>query len=267
MTMADLSVTLIQSDLQWENTAANLESLDRQIDALAEDTELIVLPEMFSTGFSMRAVALAGTMEGEAIGWMKRKARQKRAALTGSLIISEQGRYFNRLLWVLPNGRTAFYDKRHLFSYGDEHHHYSAGDKRLIAGLKGWKIALAICYDLRFPVWLRQSNDPASRYDLLVCVANWPESRATAWNTLLRARAIENQCYVAGVNRIGTDGHGTTYAGDSCLINPLGEVLTINHGGQAALTERLSRTHLEQIRRQFPFLADADRYVLKKNNP
>lgn len=264
--MADLSVTLIQSDLRWENTAANLESLEKQIDALPEDTELILLPEMFTTGFSMRAVALAGTMEGEAVRWMKRKAREKRAALAGSLIISDHGHYFNRLLWVLPNGRTAAYDKRHLFSYADEHLHYSPGDKRLIARLKGWKIALTICYDLRFPVWLRQPVDPASRYDLLVCVANWPESRAGAWNTLLRARAIENQCYVAGVNRIGTDGHGIAYGGDSCLIDPLGEVLTIRHGQQATLTQRLSRTHLEEVRRRFPFLADADGYVLKKNN-
>jgi predicted amidohydrolase len=264
--MADLSVTLLQSDLQWEDTAANLQSWDRQIDAVPEGTELIVLPEMFTTGFSMRAVALAGTMEGEAVRWMKRKAREKRAALTGSLIISEQGRYFNRLLWVLPNGRIACYDKRHLFGFSDEQLHYSAGDRRLIARLKGWKIALTICYDLRFPVWLRQPTDPASRYDLLVCVANWPESRASAWNTLLRARAIENQCYVAAVNRIGTDGHGISYVGDSCLIDPLGETLATSHAEAAMLTGQLSRTRLEQVRRQYPFLADADGYVLKNNH-
>ncbi|MFZ1262437.1 MAG: nitrilase-related carbon-nitrogen hydrolase, partial [Chitinophagaceae bacterium] len=216
-TMSTLTITTIQANLHWEDKAANLQMLEEKINSIKEKTEIVVLPEMFSTGFSMKPELLAETMEGETLQWMKRIAAEKKIILTGSLIIADTVQtgiagpcYFNRLIWMLPNGQCGIYDKRHLFAYAGEDNHYTAGTKRLIASVKGWKINLLVCYDLRFPVWARQTpslpGEGEAEYDVLIYVANWPERRIHAWKTLLQARAIENQCYVVGVNRVGKDG-------------------------------------------------------------
>ena len=262
--MQPLTVSLIQTSLHWENKAANLAMLEEKIMGIRDRTELVILPEMFSTGFSMRPETLAESMEGEAVQWMKRVAAQKKIILTGSLIIEEGGQYFNRGVWMLPNGQYGVYDKRHLFAYAGEDQHYSGGTQRLIASVKGWKIHLLICYDLRFPVWARQQSvDGTPEYDLLIYVANWPERRSSAWKTLLQARAIENQCYVAGVNRVGNDGHGIYHSGDSMLIDPLGEILYHKNGEEDIFTCTLEKTKLKEIRDKLPFLKDADRFNIR----
>ena len=221
--MSSLTITIIQTDLSWENKAANLQRLKEKIVAMEERTEIVVLPEMFSTGFTMHPELFAESMEGETVQWMKEMAENNKIIITGSIIIEEEGHFFNRLVWMLPNGQMGYYDKRHLFAYGEEDKHYSPGNKRLIASVKGWRINLQICYDLRFPVWSRQqSSETESEYDLLIYVANWPERRSHAWKTLLCARAIENQCYVAGVNRVGKDNKNVYYSGNSLVIDPLG---------------------------------------------
>ena len=262
--MADLTVTLIQTAIHWEDIEANLQMLDQKIDSIQEKTELVILPEMFTTGFSMHPEKLAEEMNGRAIQWMKKKAAEKKMIITGSLMVyeSREKRYFNRLLWVLPTGQSAFYDKRHLFAYAGEDKKYAPGDKKLIGQVKGWKIYPVICYDLRFPVWLRQPVEPENRYDLLVCVANWPASRSVAWSTLLQARAIENQCYVAGVNRTGTDGNGISYAGDSCIVDPVGTMLITRGSEESIFTYTLQKENIEKTRDQFPFLNDADHFSI-----
>lgn len=263
MAQQDLTISLIQTSLHWEDKAANLRMLEEKIYSIKEKTEVVILPEMFSTGFSMKAGALAETMDGNTVGWMKRVSKEKNIVLTGSAIIEEAGNYYNRLIWVLPNGQTAFYNKRHLFAYGDEHNHYTAGDKRLIASVKGWKINLLVCYDLRFPVWARQS--PASNdyeYDLLIYVANWPERRSHAWKTLLQARAIENQSYVIGVNRVGDDGNNIHHSGDSMVVGPLGEIFYTKNEEEDIFTITLDKQKLTEVRKQFPFLNDADDFLI-----
>lgn len=261
--MKDLTVTLIQTQLHWENKAANLAMLDAKIDAIPVRTEVIILPEMFSTGFSMEPEKLAETMEGETLQWMKRKSREKHVIIAGSVIIEEGGQYYNRLIWMQPNGVFGKYDKRHLFAYAGEHQHYTAGDQRLIAQVKGWKVCLAVCYDLRFPVWARNQviNDQAA-YDLYINVANWPERRNTAWRTLLQARAIENQSYVIGVNRVGEDGNKIYYSGDSSIIDALGEIIYHKAHDEDIFTYTLKKEPLEQIRSKIPFLKDADRFMI-----
>ncbi len=261
--MSTLHFTIIQTDLHWEDRLANLAMLEKKILSIKEKTEIVVLPEMFSTGFSMEASRLAETMEGETVNWMKRIAAEKKIILTGSVIIEgEPGKYFNRLLWVLPNGQYGIYDKRHLFAYADEDKHYQSGDKRLIASVKGWKINLLICYDLRFPVWARQQSNEAPEYDVLIYVANWPERRAEAWRSLLKARAIENQCYVIGVNRVGKDGKDISYSGESMVIDPLGEILYTKKDEEDIYTIALDEDHLKHIRERFPFWKDADPFHL-----
>lgn len=262
--MADLDLTLIQADPSWENARGNLAALDGIIRTLPETTEIVLLPEMFSTGFTMDAGALAQPMTGDTVSWMSRTARERNIILTGSVIISEEERFYNRLLWVLPNGTIGQYDKRHLFAYAGEDAVYTPGHKRLIAQAKGWKICVSICYDLRFPVWLRQPAAPEQRYDLLICVANWPRSRADAWTALLRARAIENQCFTAGVNRTGTDGNGILYAGGSCVFGPGGEALLLAKDKEEALRCTLKKERISEIRQQFPFLDDADQFSILK---
>lgn len=236
----------------------------QKIDSIKTRTEVIVLPEMFSTGFSMQSSRLAETMDGSAVQWMKRKAREKNVIITGSLIIEENGAYFNRLIWMLPNGTYGTYDKRHLFAFADEHNHYRAGEKRLIAQVKGWKICLNICYDLRFPVWARNTiqEDGAPAYDVLVNVANWPERRSTPWKALLQARAIENQCYAIGVNRVGNDGNNIYHSGDTSLIDPVGEIIYHKAHDEDVFTYTLSRSHLDDLRTKFPFMKDADRFMI-----
>lgn len=271
-----LTISTVQTDLKWENREHNLAMLGEKILALKEKTEVVVLPEMFSTGFSMKPELLAEKMDGQSIAWMKEIAAKKRVILTGSLIIEDEGHYFNRLLWMLPNGQYGYYDKRHLFAYAHEHEHYSAGNKRLIASVKGWKINLQVCYDLRFPVWARQSHsspkqedgdltkkDGKPEYDLLICVANWPERRNIAWKTLLAARAIENQCYVVGVNRVGNDGNNIYHSGDSMIVDPLGEILYTKAHEEDIFTCTLQKEKLEEIRTRLPFLEDADDFHIE----
>jgi omega-amidase len=267
--MSTLNFTLIQTQLHWEDKNANLEMLEQKINAIKEQTHVVVLPEMFSTGFSMKPEELAETMDGPTIQWMKKIAAAKKIILTGSVIIEDDGKYFNRLIWMLPNGQYGYYDKRHLFAYGEEDKHYSAGTKRLIASVNGWKLNLMVCYDLRFPVWARQSPSPqgegrgeALEYDVLIYVANWPERRNVAWKSLLRARAIENQCYVIGVNRVGNDGNNIYHSGDSMVIDPLGEILYQKEKGEDVFTIQLSKEHLKEVREKFQFWRDADEFEI-----
>lgn len=266
--MSSLTITIIQPNLHWENKIANLEMLTQKIDGIKEKTELVILPEMFSTGFSMRPELLAETMDGETIDWMKRIAAAKKIILTGSVIIKAPSpleraggdAYYNRLIWMLPNGEYGRYDKRHLFAYTDEHNHFSAGNKRLIAQAKGWKINLQVCYDLRFPVWARQQSP--DEYDVLIYVANWPERRIHAWKTLLQARAIENQCYVIGVNRVGDDGNNIHYNGNSMIVDPMGEILYQIADEENVFTYTLQKEKLIEVREKFPFWRDADSFEI-----
>ena len=269
--MSDITITTIQTDLYWENKEANLLMLEDKLRNIEGRTEIVVLPEMFSTGFSMRPADFAENMEGETISWMKEMAEKYRVVLTGSLIIEEEGKYFNRLIWMLPNGQYVHYDKRHLFAFAGEDQFYSAGNKRLIASVKGWKINLQICYDLRFPVWARQNiltaeneeQENTAEYDLLIYVANWPQRRSHAWKTLLCARAIENQCYVIGVNRVGKDGNDIYHSGNSMVIDPLGEVLYHIADEEDTFTITLQKDHLESVRAKFPFWKDGDGFLIK----
>lgn len=274
--MSTLTVTTIQTNLHWEDKYANLQSLEKKILAIKEKTEIVVLPEMFSTGFSMQPQKLAEKMDGPTVTWMKRLAAEKKIILTGSVIIEEEGHYYNRLIWMLPNGHYGVYDKHHRFAFAGEDKQYSAGNRRLIASVKGWRINLMVCYDLRFPVWSRQTPSSLAEdergldqdagaqleYDLLIYVANWPERRCHAWKTLLPARAIENQCYVVGVNRVGKDGHDIYHSGDSMIIDPLGEVLYQETHNEDVFTITLHKQHLEEVRYKFPFWRDADAFAI-----
>ncbi|MES1226513.1 MAG: amidohydrolase [Bacteroidota bacterium] len=268
--MSTLSITIIQSILHWQNKPANLAMFEQKINEIKERTEIVVLPEMFNTGFSMQPALLAERMDGETVAWMKRIAVEKKIILTGSLIIEEDGHYYNRLVWMLPNGQCGVYDKRHRFAYAGEDEEFTAGSKRLIASVKGWKINLMVCYDLRFPVWARQSplppgdvkQEPVPEYDVLVYVANWPERRNHAWKTLLQARAIENQCYVVGANRVGDDGNNIHYIGESMIIDPLGEVLYTKAQEEDVFTIVLQKEKLDEIRSKMPFWKDADSFSI-----
>ena len=255
-----LTFTLIQTHLHWEVKLANLMMLEEKIASIKQKTEVVILPEMFSTGFSMEPERFAETMDGPTVVWMKQMAVQHKIILTGSLMIKEDNRYFNRLIWMLPTGNFGYYDKRHCFAFAGENEHYTPGNKRLIAQVKGWKINLQICYDLRFPVWARQEKNETDslEYDILLNVANWPERRNHAWKTLLTARAIENQCFVIGVNRVGNDGNTIYHSGDSMVINPLGEILYHKAHDEDIFTITLEKQTLEQIRQKFPFWKDAD---------
>ena len=260
--MSSLTLTIIQTDLMWEDKAANLQLLKEKIDAIEERTEIVVLPEMFTTGFSMEPELFGETMEGETVQWMKDIAATNKIIVTGSVMIKENGDYFNRLIWMLPNGQYGYYDKHHLFAYGEEDKHFTAGNKRLIASVKGWKINLQICYDLRFPVWSRQqSTETETEFDLLIYVANWPERRSHAWKTLLCARAIENQCYVAGVNRVGKDTKNN-YSGNSLVIDPMGQVLYHMADAEDVFTITLQKEEVDKLRMQFPFWKDADDFTI-----
>lgn len=261
--MSSLTISIIQTDLFWEDKKANLDMLEQKIKSIPDKTEVVILPEMFSTGFSMRPEVFAETMDGATMQWMKNIAIQQKIIVTGSLMIEEDGKYFNRLIWMLPNGSYGFYDKRHLFAYADEQAHYNAGNKKLIASVKGWKINLQVCYDLRFPVWARQApGAEENKYDLLINVANWPEKRSTAWKTLLTARAIENQCFVIGVNRVGADGNEINYSGDSMLIDPLGEVIYQKNKDEDIFTYTLRKEKVDETRNHFPFWRDADSFII-----
>ena len=255
--MDNLKISIVQSALIWENKQANLDAFSTKINQIETETDVIVLPEMFTTGFSMKPQKLAEATEDQTYAWMKKQALAKQAAIVGSFIVVEKGKYYNRLLWVNPDEIYEKYDKRHLFSLAKEHLHYTAGNEKIIINYKGWRIRPLICYDLRFPVWARNVND----YDLLLYVANWPTPRAHAWRTLLQARAIENQAYVAGVNRVGEDAFGNSHSGDSAVINPLGELLTsIKPFEEATETIELSVEMMGTFRQKFPFGNDADSF-------
>lgn len=263
--MSSLHISLIQTKLFWEDKAANLLMLEEKINSISQKTEIVVLPEMFSTGFSMNPSTLAETMDGPTVQWMKKMAAEKKIILTGSVIIQENNEFFNRFLWVLPNGTIGHYDKRHRFAFAGEDQHYSSGHKRLIAQVKGWKINLQICYDLRFPVWARQQSAHEPEYDVLLYVANWPERRNHAWKTLLTARAIENQAYVVGVNRVGEDGNGIYHSGNSMVVDPLGEVLYHKEHEEDIFTIILEKNTLTEIRTKFPFWKDADDFHITQD--
>ncbi len=264
--MSTLIITVIQTNLHWEDKPANLRMLEQKIRAISEKTEVVLLPEMFNTGFSMNPDQLAETMQGETVQWMKKIAGEKKIILGGSLIIEEAGDYYNRFVWMLPNGQHGHYDKRHRFAYAGEDEQFTAGEKRLITSVKGWRINLLVCYDLRFPVWARQvSSENEPEYDILVYVANWPDRRSHAWKTLLQARAIENQCFVVGVNRVGNDGNGNYHSGDSMVVDPMGEVLYHKKDEEDVFTITLDKTHLETVREKLPFWKDGDQFKIEKS--
>ncbi len=253
----NLTVTLVQFDPVWEDKKANLEKISSCMDNLGK-CDLVVLPEMFSTGFSVNPVGLAEEMDGPTVSWMAEKASGLQAVVAGSLIIQDKGNFYNRLIWMTPGKIAGWYDKKHLFSMGEEHHGFYPGNKRVTIEWKGWKIRLIICYDLRFPVWCR--NDDG--YDILLCVASWPSSRHEVWKRLLITRAIENQCFSMGVNRIGSDGSGIKHRGDSGMVNPYGKPVWLK-GKMAAGTFSLSYEELRSYRENFPVLKDMDPFILK----
>ncbi|MCD6090667.1 MAG: amidohydrolase [Bacteroidales bacterium] len=265
--MQDLKVSIIQSDLIWKDVDANLASFAYDIDQIQEDIDLIVLPEMFNMGFVVDPEDVAEEMEGKSMQWLRDQAKQKQAVICASIIILENGNYYNRLLWVQPNGHFQHYDKRHLFSLGGEHHKFTAGrTESPIVELKGWKIKPLVCYDLRFPVWAKNNYSKGEyEYDLLIYIANWPASRRDPWMSLLKARAIENQVYVIGVNRIGEDGNGLAHAGDSNIYDAKGKKL-IKHASNTEYTETLSlsKKTLNDFREKFTVGLDWDRFFVEK---
>ena len=255
--MQNLTISIIQSDLVWEDVAANLKAFTKKIKAVKQ-SDLIVLPETFSTAFSMNSEHLAEPMNGKTMTWMATMAKEKNTVLAGSAILRENDHIFNRFIWMRPDGSFDKYDKRHLFRMGDEHNHFTAGSERLIVELKGWKICPQICYDLRFPVWSRNKKQ---EYDLLLYIANWPEVRIPAWEKLLYARAIENQCYVAGVNRIGIDGNGVNCSGNSMLIDSKGDLIwKAKDLEEETKTVKVSLDDLNGFRKKFPVGMDADEF-------
>ena len=259
-----MRTALIQTELYWENPVANLAMLEEKIWEIARPVDLIVLPEMFTTGFTMKPKALAELPGGHTYKWMAQMARQSGAAICGSCIVTEKNKYFNRLVWVDPYGNFAHYDKRHLFRMGGEHLQYEAGNSRLSVTWKSWRISLLICYDLRFPVWSRNglSEDGNPEFDLLIYVANWPAPRTEVWDTLLKARAIENLSWVIGVNRIGSDGNGIDYSGHSALIDYKGQPVHPLSNTAEPIVADLSLSDLQDFRAKFPAHLDADRFRL-----
>ena len=255
--MKPLTISLIQFDIAWENKMKNLESLTQKIQGI-KDTHVILLPELFATGFSMNT-ELAEGMDGSIMNWLEDTAKKSRKIIAGSIMIKEGDFIFNRFIWMLPNGQFHQYDKRHLFSYAKEDDYFNAGETRLFVSVNGWRINVQICYDLRFPVWARQSKEP---YDILINVANWPQKRILAWDTLLKARAIENQCFVIGANRVGTDGNEIYYNGNSVIIDPLGAEIVKSEHQEAVLTHTFVAADLLDIRNHFSFLKDADDFLL-----
>jgi predicted amidohydrolase len=254
-----LKIAVIQTDLVWENAFENRLQLSNKIRAITETVDVIILPEMFTTGFSMQPENLAETMQGETVLWMQKIASEKNAALCGSVIISEENKYYNRFLFVYPSGKVEYYNKRHLFTLAGEEKVYSAGSKKLIIDFKGWKICPLVCYDLRFPVWSRNTND----YDLLIYVANWPKPRVNAWDALLKARSIENMSYVVGVNRVGFDANNFEYLGHSAVYDCLGEPLVSPINNEQEIVVELNKEHLVKTRQRFNFLNDQDSFEIK----
>ena len=255
-----LKTAIIQSDLIWEEPEKNRSNFTKKIELLKEPKDLIVLPEMFTSGFTMQPECVYELMGGKSITWMKQIANVYDTAICGSLVIKDNSNFFNRFVFVTSNGHVEYYDKRHTFSLAGEHKSYTSGSNRVIINYKGWKIMPQICYDLRFPVWSRNIFD----YDLLVYVANWPTPRVEAWDALLKARAIENMSYCIGVNRIGLDNNNHQYPGHSAIYNGLGDQITksISNLEHTEIVV-LEKSHLETIRHRFKFLDDRDDFILK----
>jgi predicted amidohydrolase len=262
--MQDLKVTIIQAPLKWEDKSANLYYFENEISAITEDSDLIVLPEMFNTAFSMKPELFAEAPMGQTHQWMQRLAFIKRCSIAGSYMVNEQGQYFNRFMVMSPNGDFQTYNKRHLFRMGNEHHHFTPGSNSLIFKLKGWKIKALICYDLRFPVFSKNNLiEGEYDYDALIYVANWPKVRNRIWLHLLTARALENQAFVIGVNRIGEDGHGLDHAGGSCVINSKGEYIVEPIDSlPLTTTARLSYADLKDFRNKFTVGLDWDTFEI-----
>jgi predicted amidohydrolase len=256
--MSDLRVTIVQTELAWQDSAANRRMLDEKLRPLAGATDLIVLPEMFTTGFTMTPEQAAEIANGPSIDWLRETAHALKAVVAGSIATRDGEHFYNRLTWMRSDGTSASYDKRHLFRMAREHEHYAAGAKRLIVELNGWRICPMVCYDLRFPVWSRNRQD----YDVLLYVANWPARRRYAWQTLLKARAIENLSYCIGVNRVGTDGGGVGHSGDSMALDFLGMPMLPESEQAYIATVTLNRASLDEHRARFPAHLDADRFEL-----
>jgi predicted amidohydrolase len=264
--MEKLSVTLIQTSLAWENTDANISHFDKIVSSV-EKTDIVVLPEMFTTGFTMQPTKNAEPMDGKGLQWMKNKAAEKNCIIAGSICVQENKNFYNRLYWAEPSA-VKQYNKRHLFRMGTEDQHYTMGTEKIIPIVKGWKILPLVCYDLRFPVWSRnkwqlKNNELIADYDVLIYVANWPEVRNHPWKQLLIARAIENQCYVVGVNRIGVDGNEFSHSGDSVVINPLGQIISNTKANEESVeTVLLDYEFLTDLRKKFPVGLDADNFEI-----
>ncbi len=253
--MQDLKITIVQAKPYWENIDANLELFGTIINKINMVSDLIVLPEMFTTGFTMNAEKFSQTMDESCVSWMKKKSREINTDITGSIIIKEKKKFFNRLIWTKPSGELFCYDKKHLFRFSGEDKIFSPGSKKIIVNLKDWKICPFICYDLRFPIWTRNYR---KAYDIAVFVANWPEIRSHHWKALLTARAIENQAYIIGVNRVGQDGNGLEYSGNSSVIDPKGNSLFQKSSSCCVHTEKISFKLLREYRKKFPAWADSD---------
>lgn len=256
--MSNLRISTIQSIIHWEDIDANLDYFSKKIAILKNQTDVVVLPEMFTTGFSMTPANLAESMSGKTMQWLASQASMIGAVVTGSFIAKENGKYYNRLVWMYPDGTFRTYDKRHLFTLAKEDENYEAGTKKLIVEWKGWKICPLICYDLRFPVWARNVEG----YDLLIYTANWPVTRSNAWKILLAARAIENQCYVVGVNRVGKDGSELQYAGDSSVIDFGGKILSRVTEVEQVTTIEISKAKMDNFRQKLNFLDDRDLFEI-----
>lgn len=255
-----LHIVGLQADLVWENPEQNLTFFEGVINALPSETDLVVLPEMFTTGFTMQPENVAETMKGNAVSWVKRIAKKNNIAITGSLVIKEDNKYFNRLVFVHPSGKTETYDKRHSFTLAGEDKVYTSGYKKLIIDYKGWKICPLICYDLRFPVWARNTEN----YDLLIYMANWPVKRIKAWDMLLKARAIENMSYTIGLNRTGKDGNAYEYSGNSLIVDFLGEELSALPKNEVGIVKAtLIKTDQEKVRVKLGFLNDMDSFIIQ----
>ncbi len=257
----DLKITIVQTNLIWEDIGANLANFRKRLEIIEPSaTDLIVLPEMFNTGFTMNASAVAESMNGKTMEWMAKLSAEKKSVVTGSIVIKEDDKFYNRLIWMRPDSTYEYYNKRHTFRMAKENETYANGVSKLIVHLHGWKICPLVCYDLRFPVWSRNTGD----YDLLIYVANWPERRSYPWRQLLIARAIENQVYVVGVNRIGNDGNGVEHTGYSAVINPKGEpISTTQPNVESVETVTLSYTELEKFKEHFPVALDADKFRIE----
>ena len=265
--MNDLRISLVQGATRWHDPAGNREYYGRLIGPLRGTTDVVLLPETFTSGFSNEAIGNAETMDGPTLDWLRTQAQRIDAAVCGSVQLRVGGGVYNRLLWVTPDGEVAHYDKRHLFRYAREHERYAAGRERLTVEWRGWRICPLVCYDLRFPVYSRNRYDVerpgALDYDLLLYIANWPSARAYAWKTLLRARAIENLCYVAGLNRVGTDGAGLHYSGDSAVIDFLGHPASECTDAEVVATTTLLAAELAAHRARFPAMLDGDAFELR----